>query len=148
MRADLVVRSPSLPPALPLPGVLAEIAEVAGSDAALKIAHAKGGTRVWIPMRLPSDHWLVVLVGLDHAKAIANKLSAGTVGMEHVIPMGPIRSRTATWRTMKHMKGEGASASVIARATGTHYKTVQRVLNNKRKTVDLVLRQHDLFESL
>ena len=55
-------------PGGPLPGVLAEIAAVAGEDAALAVAAAHGGTQVYIPPAPARDHWLARLVGHALAK--------------------------------------------------------------------------------
>lgn len=46
-----------------LPGILGEIATVAGAEAACKLAVAKGGRRVRIPGRLRPGCWLSECVG-------------------------------------------------------------------------------------
>ena len=48
---------------LSLPGILGEIAEVAGFKAALQVARAKGGTKAYFPVTPEDDHWLVKAVG-------------------------------------------------------------------------------------
>jgi predicted DNA-binding protein (UPF0251 family) len=48
---------------------------------------------------------------------------------------------------MKAMDAEGLSKPMIARRLGCHHKTVQRVLNGKRRTVEAILAQGDLFET-
>lgn len=53
-----------------LPETLREIAEVAGLEAAMKLAWARGGTQVWIPRRVGPRHWLVQAVGREAADAI------------------------------------------------------------------------------
>lgn len=53
-----------------LPDTLQEIAEVAGLDAAMKLAWARGGTQVWIPRKAGPRHWLVEAVGREAADAI------------------------------------------------------------------------------
>ena len=78
-----------------LPQMLAEIAEVAGLDAALALAAARGGTQVWIPRRVGPKHWLVEAVGLAAAQAIcahfcvtdADGHAVGRLRM--LIPQGP-----------------------------------------------------------
>lgn len=63
-------------PPVDLPGVLADIARIAGFPAALAIAERWGGTRLYVPMadKLESDHPLVEVVGIDAARAIAEYL--------------------------------------------------------------------------
>lgn len=102
-----------------LPGVLAEIAAVAGEDAALAIAADRGGTQVYIPPQPARDHWLSRLVGHKSALAIADRLTAGISGARIVLPLGPkghaARQRAKVDRLIK--EGE-LSERDIARATG------------------------------
>jgi hypothetical protein len=67
-------------PAAPLPMVLAEIALIAGDDAARRVAGAVGGTRVYIPAAPSPDHWLTGLVGHKAALAIADHFTGGFSG--------------------------------------------------------------------
>jgi hypothetical protein len=65
-----------------LPGVLGEIEEVAGREAALAIARAYGGSRKGFPspatLKRPciksSDNWLVGVVGIETAIAIVEAI--------------------------------------------------------------------------
>ena len=129
-----------------LPAILAEIADAAGFDAALKIAQAKGGTRAYFPARPDPEHWLSQLVGIDKAGAIGQALATGRAGAELEVPMGPSVSQARRWRLIFEMAADKRSKPEIARALGIHHKTVQRVLNNKRRTVERILAQRDLFD--
>ena len=127
-----------------LPGVLAEIATVAGDDAALAVAEARGGTQVYIPPAPAPDHWLSELVGHDAALAIADRLTCGVGGMRVELPLGPkgqaARARAAVDRLIR--AGE-LSERDIARATGYTIRGVR-----KRKALlggDRDDRQLDLF---
>jgi hypothetical protein len=71
-----------------LPGVLQEIAEVVGEEAALAIAAARGGTQVYIPPVPPSDHWLCKLIGVS-GPALAAELTMGIKGLRLELPLGP-----------------------------------------------------------
>jgi hypothetical protein len=64
-------------PADPLPQVLADIARIAGEEAARRVAGAVGGTRVYIPPVPGPDHWLSQLVGEAAARKIADHFGAG-----------------------------------------------------------------------
>lgn len=75
-------------PADPLPQVLADIARIAGEEAARRVAGAVGGTRVYIPPQPGPDHWLAKLVGQEAAQKIADHLTAGPLGARVDIPLG------------------------------------------------------------
>jgi len=109
-------------------GILASIAEVAGEAAALQLAHAKGGQeRVYIPQPdfLRPGHWLVDLLGMDAAVAVAKRLGGGHVE----IPMGETARRSRRWAVMNRALDEGKSAAEAARLSGTHQRTVRRHRN-------------------
>ena len=65
-----------------LPATLAAIAEVAGLDAAIKIALHHGGGRLYVPSRAPGSA-LADLIGLDAAQALARDMG----GDRLIIPM-------------------------------------------------------------
>ena len=66
----------------PLPGVLAEIAEAAGREAAIKIALEWGGREIHIPkpayLRGRGTHRLVALLGSRTASAVAARVGGGS----------------------------------------------------------------------
>ncbi|WP_374410613.1 hypothetical protein [Novosphingobium colocasiae] len=69
--------------------MLAEIAEVAGEETALAIAHRHGGTDVHIPAVPDSDHWLSQLIGQPEATAVAAALAC-RMGLRINVPFAPI----------------------------------------------------------
>jgi len=111
----------------PLPGALKEIAAVAGEDAALAIAAARGGTQIYIPPEPGRDHWLTKLVGPKAALAIADKFTCGVGGMRLDLPLGP-KGHAARQRAKvdRMILAGGASESDIARATGYTIRAVRR----------------------
>jgi hypothetical protein len=114
-----------------LPGVLAEIAELVGDQAALTIASRAGGTRIYFPAKADDKHWLVASIG----RAAADKVCAHfTVderrGQRIEIPLyvgGSYRQlvRAIAERTHK-MDKEGASSTEIARKVGVTQRSVHR----------------------
>ncbi|MEM7428011.1 MAG: hypothetical protein AAF441_18105 [Pseudomonadota bacterium] len=130
---------------VPLPGVLQEIADAAGVEAALKVAQARGGAMAYFPARPKADHWLCKLLGSATALAIGRALAAGGSGVELLVPMGPDASTAERWRLIDQMIEQGCSASTIARATGCHIRTAKRHRNGHIKTRDAILAQADLF---
>lgn len=77
-------------PADPLPQVLADIARIAGEEAARRVADAVGGTQVYIPPQPGPDHWLSKLVGLEAACRIADHFTAGVGPLRLEIPLGDV----------------------------------------------------------
>lgn len=110
-----------------LPGVLAEIAEVAGDDAAMVIAQARGGTQVYIPPVPPEDHWLCQLVGMDAARAIADYLTCGQgLGRRLDLPLGPAGYSATMRAKVDAMLRAGASERDIALATRYTTRAIRR----------------------
>jgi hypothetical protein len=109
-----------------LPGVLAEIAEVAGDDAALAIAQARGGTQVYVPPVPPEDHWLCQLVGLKAARDIADLLTCGVGGRRLEVPLGPAGHAANIRAKVDAMLRDGASERDIALATRYTTRAIRR----------------------
>lgn len=101
-----------------LPGVLAQIANVAGEDAALAIARARGGTQIYIPPEPGPDHWMTKLIGREAAKAVADELTCGVGGLRLDLPLGPTGNAARMQRKVDEMLTEGRSERDIALATG------------------------------
>lgn len=113
-----------------LPPLLAEIAEVAGLDAALAIAEAKGGQEVFIVSRLRPDNWLVQAVGAERAERISAHFCSGRYRQKLAIPFGPkgsyLAERRRTARAMADALSSGASANEMARAAGVTNRSARR----------------------
>lgn len=114
-----------------LPALLAEIAEVAGIDAALAVAEAKGGQVAFIVARLRPDNWLVQAVGMEKAELLSRHFCAaggGRIKLE--IPIGPVGSfvaeRQRRQRIMAAAVERGASSNEIARMAGVTNRTARR----------------------
>jgi hypothetical protein len=113
-----------------LPPLLAEIAEVAGEEAALALAQACGGVRVYIPASPAADHWISKLIGHDAARRVCDRLTAG-LGIQRRVdmPLGPT-GHNATMQAMQahadRMIIAGRSERDIARATGYTTRQVRR----------------------
>ena len=130
---------------LPLPGVLGEIADVAGLAAALAVAREMGGRRAYFPATPKADHWLVRAVGAEAAAVICAHLVAGGAGLEIPVPLGPTGTRARAWATIRRALDDGATAGTAARLAGVDERTVRRHRNghsaSRRRDPD----QHDLF---
>lgn len=112
---------------LGLPEVIAQVAEVAGLDAARLLAHEKGGQVVYIPGRMTANHWLAKLVGFTAASKIAERYShmnreGRRVGQHLLIPMAKVRKAELLVRAIE----AGGTNNKIAAMTGRHERTVRR----------------------
>lgn len=124
-----------------LPAILAEIAAVAGVEAALKLAEQYGGTRRVIPARLSPDHWLIQCVGREAALAIVERFvtrppDGRPYGVEIVIPLGPTGSAAAVRRRLQQALDAGMTARDAALAAGVHERTVYRARRKMRQDGD------------
>ncbi|MCJ2050874.1 hypothetical protein [Methylobacterium sp. J-070] len=112
-----------------LPGVLGEIAEVAGLAAALAVAEAVGGTRAYVPRRPGPDHWLVRAAGPEAAAAIADHLTTGRSGSEIEFPIGPagsyVKERRRRARKMRELTAQGLPNRQTARQVGVTERAVR-----------------------
>lgn len=112
-----------------LPGVLGEIATVAGEAAALAIAARAGGTRVYIPAQVADDHWLVECVGRRAADLICRHFAFEQHGQRVDIPLCAgtyTQVKRMIARRVHELDREGKSAREIARRIGVTQRSVHR----------------------
>jgi hypothetical protein len=120
-----------------LPGVLHEIATIAGLPAALALAEKYGGTRVHFPSRAPDGHWLEQLVGREAAdKLCAHFRSRGRGGYSVEIPLGPKNFYMKARRLTVELKEQGVSGYETARRIGVSSRTVRRYLEGVKDDPD------------
>ncbi|MDD7908543.1 hypothetical protein PUV47_01330 [Pseudovibrio exalbescens] len=129
-----------------LPQVLQEICEVAGLEAAIRIARRYGGSRMSIPAYPKGDHWLVETVGENAARKICDHYriingSDRAAGIYLDIPLGPAGMRALSHQRIRAYLADGLSADEVARRVGVHRQTVLRQAQKLRDP-----RQADLFE--
>lgn len=125
-----------------LPGILGEIADAVGPQAALEIARAYGGVRKDIPARARKDHWLTECVGFEMADRICRHLAIqdadgrrkGVVYHE-VIPLGPASTMKRARRQLVDALHAGKSVRAASREAGLHERTGWRI-NSKLKGRD------------
>ena len=123
MSAPAASRGTRAAPALP--GVLEEIAEVAGHDAALTLALTWGGEEVHVPKpghleRCPDHPLASILADLSGAaRAIAERFGGSRI----YIP----QARAACAR---HLAGEGIPAGAIAARLRLSHRSVRRLIRD------------------
>tara|TARA_R110002049_G_scaffold203696_1_gene374267 strand:- start:641 stop:1027 length:387 start_codon:yes stop_codon:yes gene_type:complete len=125
-----------------LPGILSEIADVAGEHAAIAIAQARGGTQVYFPPVPADDHWICRLIGKTAAMRVCDQMTAG-VGPRRVdVPLGPtgnVADMNKKRATVDRMIIAGRSERDIALATGYTTRQVRRRRANLREDGQLSL---------
>ncbi|WP_345935607.1 hypothetical protein [Tistrella arctica] len=95
-----------------LPGILADIAKIVGVDAALRLAEAHGGTRLYIPQDVQAGHELARVLGVQGAKLVCRSpLGGDTHAVPSAVPL--IRAIRA-----RRLRAEGWSHGRIARELG------------------------------
>jgi len=115
-----------------LPGLLGQIADIAGPEAALLIADARGGTRVDIPAEAKQVHWLTECVGFEVADQICKGLAIVDAddrkkGVTHeVLPLGASSVLKKAKRRLRQALENGHSAREAARIAGLHERTAWR----------------------
>jgi hypothetical protein len=116
-----------------LPGILADIADIAGTEVALKIAQSHGGTRVDLPPQAKEGHWLTELLGFETADKICRGLAVidgddRLVGLQrHVIPRGAASLMLTARRKAAEALDQGKSVREAARISGLHERTIFRM---------------------
>jgi len=122
------------------PGILAEIADVAGEEAALAVARVRGGTQIYIPPVPANDHWLCALIGRDEAVAVCDKLTDGVGSRRADVPMGQYSAYRAESRhrytLMDEMINAQKSEREIALATGYTARAIRRRVAKLGKPAD------------
>lgn len=62
-----------------LPQTIAEISEIVGIDATLRLVEAWGGVRLYVPRQMPEDHLLVSTLGREEAELLAEHYGGETI---------------------------------------------------------------------
>lgn len=120
-----------------LPESMAELVDVVGLPAVLKLMEAFGGTEFWIPEKLQHVHPLVAAVGPEAAQTLCEYMA----GVRLKIPRGKaikIEIRNSAIRRERH---EGAKLSELA----LRYELTDRQVLNILNASPADDRQQDLF---
>lgn len=118
-----------------LPALLAEIAEVAGLQAAFTIAEKWGGGRLSIPAKVTDDHPLAKAIGREAADKLCEHFKVRRTGQYVEVPLGPAGFHgNALGRRIRLAKQKGLSDDHIARDLGISRRTVLR--HKKRDGTD------------
>jgi len=124
-----------------LPPVLADLAEIIGLGAALRLAEAYGGTEIYVPRTPGPDHPVAQVIGLEAARRLGEYLGTPTSGGRIEVPKGDALSRSRRNRAIVAAVVQGASKQQVARQHGLTTRWVRRLCNG-----DTDDRQPDLFD--
>lgn len=136
-----------------LPPVLATIATVAGLDAAMTLAEARGGTRIYVPAAVPEGHWLARAIGAEAAARLAahyriTDADGSARGTIIELPLGGVGLRSDTWRQIVGMIRAGHTNAQITMRLGVSRDTVKRHRAKLRAGIDgTQLSMLELFEA-
>lgn len=116
-----------------LPGILGEIAEVAGKEAAWALAMSYGGSRIYIKADASPGYWLVELVGAEAASKICAHFKVGRSGAYLLIPQA---KQTEQRRRLYQALADGMSADAAALAAGMHVRSAFRARKKLKEEDD------------
>lgn len=122
-----------------LPMILRQIAEESSLEAALRLAAAKGGTKIYVPKRLNEAHGLVACMGEKGARALCRLYG----GEDIIVPLDPRGGQRARVRAIRRGIAEGKSANEVAHAAGVGRR---HVFWHKARMKEIGPRQKDLFD--
>jgi len=105
-----------------LPPTLRQVAEVAGIEAAARLARDHGGTEIYIRRTLDLEHVLVKSVGMEAAASILERFGPGALE----VPLWLSGRGQQLARRIITLLDEGQSEARIARALNCHIRTVRR----------------------
>jgi hypothetical protein len=107
-------------------GVMAEIVEVIGEEATLKLVARYGGQRIHIPGKVTPFHPIAEAIGYEAAVSLARRFD----GTDVDVPLGPNgaynRSMREQRETLARLNREGRSANAVAAEAGVNRRTVFR----------------------
>ncbi|QFR32402.1 hypothetical protein [Ancylobacter sp. TS-1] len=128
--------------------VFAEIVGVIGLPAAVKLADARGGTKITIPSRVSASHWLVEIIGREAADQLcAHYRTLAPEGWERGTVLDMPRGPTGTLhqalgrarRQMAEALEAGQTAADAARVSGMTRRTAFRMRRRERDRRQLKL---------
>lgn len=120
-----------------LPGILQDVAELAGIQKALELARRYGGTQISISD--DSDSVLVQVIGQEAAARLVERRSREKV----MVPMANVRGQRGRQATARQMLDRGASVRDVALACDIHERTVFRLKAAPEPVADLFDRGED-----
>ncbi|MEM0900386.1 MAG: helix-turn-helix domain-containing protein [Pseudomonadota bacterium] len=111
--------------------ILEDIARICGANVAERVRLHCGGQRIYIPSakKLTSENRIVELLGMEHARKLADGVASSQIGIHVDIPLGKpeYHKREVLRRSLA-----GESANDIARALGLCRRTIFNIRQRLR----------------
>jgi DNA-binding NarL/FixJ family response regulator len=95
------------------------IIDIAGRDAATRVAELRGGAQIYIPRTVRVDHWLAKAIGHSNATAIAKEFG----GCRVEIPADTVQRRHAN---IVALFDRGLTVAEVARELNINVRTARR----------------------
>ena len=109
-----------LPVAL-MPPVLQQIAEIAGPEAAVRVARELGGRRIYVAPRPGPRNPLTRLLGRPVATAIAQSLGSGDIEVPSARPL-------LNWYAARHLRRAGWTTRMIAKSLNLTERRIRQLV--------------------
>ena len=122
-----------------LPQTAAEISEIVGIDAALRLVEAWGGVRLYVPREMPDDHLLVSTLGREEAELFAEHYGGEAIQ----VPRCLTALRSVRNARIRKDRESGASIALLALRHRLTERQVYSILAMGNASVDD--RQQSLF---
>lgn len=122
-----------------LPPRLAQLAEVIGLAATLRLVECRGGTRVYVPENATAEHWLARIIGVPALQKLVDAYRGDMLDVDRAAAA----VRAARDRDILLRYADGESTAQLARACGLTQRQIFNILaRNARPLV-----QPDMFAS-
>lgn len=110
---------------MPGSGLEAQLVELIGEDAVVRLAESFGGTRLYVPVKIAGKHELARTIGLEAAQQLCARFSPDVIQ----VPLArDLRAR--------HYAAAGQTHAQIARALGMTEKGAHRLIRRVRQEAE------------
>jgi len=120
-----------------LPESMADLVDIIGLPAVLKLMDSLGGTEVWVPQRIPHNHPLVEAAGPEAAQTLCEYMA----GERFKVPRGRAFKMEVRNRAIRRERQEGAKLADLA----LRYELTDRQVMNILNADPADDRQQDMF---
>lgn len=108
-----------------LPASMADLVDIIGLPAVLKLMDTFGGTEFWVPRRMPHNHPAVDAIGPEAAQTLCEYMA----GERLKVPRGRHLKNEIRNRAIRRERHEGASLAELALRYDLTDRQVMNILN-------------------
>lgn len=110
-----------------LPDSMADLVDIIGLPAVLKLMKTFGGTELWVPEKLSHAHNLVTAIGPEAAQTLCEYMARERLK----VPRGAEITREIRNRAIRRERREGAKLAELALCYGLTDRQVLNILNSE-----------------